>query len=457
MFCLLSLLLSAIPGFQWYQSNLKKDIVYCWRGDQKSMVLDSGMINSGNFINMDALISPISNLQDSQLCNLYVPFIFILIGLLGMVLPITRRRLLLFMIGIFIFLMTATNASPLMGFLFQHIIIFKLFRNTHFFVWAFGMIVILLAMDIFQGLLDLQLMKKNQRIALCIFVLTIHVIVLIILNRYWSVNFSTYITLAVSGVFFILYYSGMLKRGNVLFLLMASVIILLQSSEVLWHIEHNAAFNLQFPYSSKPNSYKESIPKFSYFRPTFDEDSQLIDTEDMGNVSDRSGFLKDLWWYHGTRWSYGLMQNPLIKSNWQEYVRHKFVLYPPQENVSIGPSDDFPAGRWIEGDSSQFKVTAFDMNYIQLKTNFSQNQLLVYNDSFQDDWRASINGHPAPIIRANVAFKGIYLPAGNNEVLFSFHTPLFRGFFVFLILYFQLILIILLFLFFRRAKNDAAY
>jgi hypothetical protein len=455
LFCLFSLLLAAIPGWTWYESNLKEDIVYGWRGTQKPLFLDQNMINTGNFITTHALISPASNLHDAELSNLYIPFVFILIALAGMVLPLTRRRVLLFSLGLFIFLMTMTNASPVMGFLYDHIFFIKHFRNTHFFVWAFDMVLILLVMDLLEGLLTMPLKSSRQRLGLCVLIIVLHLFILKLLNQAWGVNWSSYLVLALSCLFFVLYFSGVLKSRNPVFFLILATIILFQPIEAVWHVDLNAAGNDPFPYSSKPYSFEESKPVFSYLRPTLDEELQGPGPEHRGDIRDQSGLMKDMGQYQGTSWSFAALQGfPAQKL--QEYVRHKFVLYPPDQNVSIGPSDDFPSGQWVDQASDQFKVTAFDMNYIRIKTNFSQDQLLVYNDSYQAGWRASINGRPVPIIRANMAFKGIHLPAGPNDILFSYHSAQYRIFFTGLIFYFQFILGFLIFLFLKRRGNAVA-
>jgi len=453
LFCLVSIGLAIIPGLLWYQSNINGEVIYGWRGGQSPLNLDLNMINTGNFVGMHTLANPVSNLQETELSALYIPFIFILLGLLGMILPLTRRRLLLFAMGLFIFLLISTDASPVTGFLYRHIFFFKYFRNTHFFTWALGMVAILLAMDIFQGLISLQLKNKRRRIGLCIFVVAVHASALIVLNRCWAVNTSSYMVLALSCIFFILYFSGILKKEGGVFLLMVFVMLLLQPAEVLWHVQARFAPNRQLPPSWKLHTYQESMPKFNYLRPTIDQDALMTDdTMDLADINDRSGFENN-WQYYRTRWSLTALQNFSSRKDFQEYVRHKFTLYPPAQNLSLGPSENIPMGQWINGESDRFKVTSFDMNDIRLTTKFKQDQQLVYNDSFHSDWHAFINGHPVAITRANVAFKGIYLPAGNNEVLFSFHTPFYRGFFIFLIFYFNLIVIMLIFLFFRRSKN----
>lgn len=49
---------------------------------------------------------------------------------------------------------------------------------------------------------------------------------------------------------------------------------------------------------------------------------------------------------------------------------------------------------------------------------------LVYADAFHPGWRATVNGRPAKVWKANLAFKALYLPPGDNAVDFDFTHPL---------------------------------
>ena len=79
--------------------------------------------------------------------------------------------------------------------------------------------------------------------------------------------------------------------------------------------------------------------------------------------------------------------------------------------------------QYIEKNSPQLNVLAFDLNSIKLETDFKEPKLLVYNDSFHDGWRASVNGRRVPVLRANFAFKGVWLEGGKNIVIFRFGAP----------------------------------
>jgi hypothetical protein len=51
--------------------------------------------------------------------------------------------------------------------------------------------------------------------------------------------------------------------------------------------------------------------------------------------------------------------------------------------------------------------------------------VLVISDAYSDDWRATVDGQPATLYRANYAFRGVWLPAGEHLVEFSYRPRAF--------------------------------
>ncbi len=70
----------------------------------------------------------------------------------------------------------------------------------------------------------------------------------------------------------------------------------------------------------------------------------------------------------------------------------------------------------LPGNTDDFAVEFKSVNALKMKTNFPERHFLVYNDSYSPHWRLWVNGKPAPIYQANVAFKGWWLPAGPNAI-----------------------------------------
>ncbi len=77
------------------------------------------------------------------------------------------------------------------------------------------------------------------------------------------------------------------------------------------------------------------------------------------------------------------------------------------------------------GPPGEASVTHYSADHLEIKANvLSTGAWLVYADSYHPGWRARVDGKPIPIYLANLAFKSIYLPAGEHLVRFSFHNGL---------------------------------
>jgi uncharacterized membrane protein YfhO len=51
---------------------------------------------------------------------------------------------------------------------------------------------------------------------------------------------------------------------------------------------------------------------------------------------------------------------------------------------------------------------------------------LVLNDTYGPGWRASIDGRPAPLFRANALVRAVPVPAGRHEVGFAYRPASVR-------------------------------
>jgi uncharacterized membrane protein YfhO len=45
---------------------------------------------------------------------------------------------------------------------------------------------------------------------------------------------------------------------------------------------------------------------------------------------------------------------------------------------------------------------------------------VVLLDGFADGWQARVDGSPAPVIRANVAFRAVPVPGGTHRVVLAY-------------------------------------
>jgi hypothetical protein len=169
-------------------------------------------------------------------------------------------------------------------------------------------------------------------------------------------------------------------------------------------------------------------------------------------MRDSPGFFMPYAYALPTRWSHLLSQNAGLPA-FRQYTRYKFVVYDHAEEAAVDeknvaqlaaalttgrntayihPSSLVPSREIIfssagtapmplMGDAPDFQVTHFDVNSLAVTTRFSQKKFLVYNDSYSTAWQAFLNGKKIELQRANVAFKGLWLPPGKNDVVLRYH------------------------------------
>lgn len=66
------------------------------------------------------------------------------------------------------------------------------------------------------------------------------------------------------------------------------------------------------------------------------------------------------------------------------------------------------------------KTVSYEPNKIVLNTETSCDSWLSTSEVFYPGWRATIDGKEVPIIKANIAFRSLYLPKGKHVVIFQF-------------------------------------
>jgi hypothetical protein len=75
---------------------------------------------------------------------------------------------------------------------------------------------------------------------------------------------------------------------------------------------------------------------------------------------------------------------------------------------------------------SSLTITRYDPEQITIQVETDQAGYLVLPDAYYPGWRAEVDGQPAPIHRANFAFRAVYVPEGMHTVQWIFDPLLWK-------------------------------
>jgi hypothetical protein len=72
------------------------------------------------------------------------------------------------------------------------------------------------------------------------------------------------------------------------------------------------------------------------------------------------------------------------------------------------------------GATEEARIVRYEPEEVAIDAVVASSALLVLTDTFYPGWRATVNGAPAPILRADHAFRGVRLEPGRHQVTFRY-------------------------------------
>ncbi|MCX6841485.1 MAG: YfhO family protein, partial [candidate division WOR-3 bacterium] len=72
------------------------------------------------------------------------------------------------------------------------------------------------------------------------------------------------------------------------------------------------------------------------------------------------------------------------------------------------------------------RVTSYDCNEVKVRADLTAPGLLVLTDCYVPDWKAYVDGKPAPVLQAFHTFRAVPLSAGQHDVVFKYESPWYR-------------------------------
>ena len=99
--------------------------------------------------------------------------------------------------------------------------------------------------------------------------------------------------------------------------------------------------------------------------------------------------------------------------------------FDPWQTVLLAESSAVlgPPVTTTNGNAGTVQYTSYSPTDIKLHAQAATPTVLLLNDQYDPHWRVTVDGKPAPLLRANFIMRGVYLTAGEHNVEFQFSLP----------------------------------
>jgi hypothetical protein len=138
-------------------------------------------------------------------------------------------------------------------------------------------------------------------------------------------------------------------------------------------------------------------------------------------IYERTGALGRAWLVHGIQPA----ADDAVAGTSSALTQLGDPAFDPRAAVVLsGGSDPRPPARAAANESVQ--IVAYEPERVAITADVASPAVLVLADAFYPGWQATVDGVPAPILRANLMFRGLALAPGRHEIVFSYRPAAWR-------------------------------
>jgi len=97
------------------------------------------------------------------------------------------------------------------------------------------------------------------------------------------------------------------------------------------------------------------------------------------------------------------------------------LLASPSPDRVLIDDDTLPSGIYpAEASAGRARIVSWRADRVEIETDSDLGGMLALHDTYYPGWIAEIDGSRAPILRADVLFRGLEVPAGHHSIVFRF-------------------------------------
>ncbi len=462
---------SLIPGILWYQAACQGEVFskerHAGSFNANPATVGINKVNEGGVLTYLIMDRQFVNLDKLELADFYIPLFAFLMLVAGAWVRLNRLLIFLFLFGFTIFLIGLADASCVHAFLYRHMPFFKYFRNVQFFLWlaVLPAFILFCAQQMRIFIQDCERSAVDRRWA-TLWVTAVHVGAAALFAHCGTVGYATYAVV----IFSLGWMLGQIWAvGNQrVWILLVWAGIILQPFDVydrlsaIYPPSPEKIFAYDFRYepgipsveqANKLLAFKEKLlghdaaKKQPYFTTRwFQEAIARFDDRILMNYQSAPFIVYD----SVRRVDEDGAGFARIERSMAGFENVAFVY---SDEVSVGNSRPQSKARIIAGTDKDFEALKFDANDVSVRTSFSEPKFLVRVANYHSQWRAFVDGTPAPLFRTNVFAQGLWVPAGEHLIQWRFGAPWrYALAYVFVVLY-PIVLGSVLWLWFRSRAS----
>jgi hypothetical protein len=423
-FCLVFLLIACVPAIMFYKESKSGEFVLPDRhsGADVSSAVAVGLQNaaSGDIISHGYFDRIFDDQEHLDMGDIYIPYIFFLVLLCATCARVNKLIFFLLFNILAMSLITITNAAGVHRFLYEHLLIFKFIRQIYYFFWLSMLpMLILLSVAAFKSLLT-AISASSKKTVWLIYIVICHALFLVFLCSREGVLEGAWVAVLIALGYFLVYFLCQQKISYAVGFAAILLAVFLQSAQVYAYLDKKLllAERVVAHPEQEHQQTKRQRPGLYYASYWYAILNTYLDPQIFGDYAARPFIFYD---------------NVMPEAETPEFFKSLQAVFDAHTNIAFVPRLESKDEDWRKGydapvdldpvASGALSLGHSDSNTWILKSHLSRSRFLVLNDNYSRDWHAFINGHEAHIFRANVSFKGLWVPAGDSDILLRFSTP----------------------------------
>jgi len=97
--------------------------------------------------------------------------------------------------------------------------------------------------------------------------------------------------------------------------------------------------------------------------------------------------------------------------------------FEPHQEVIVADAIPAATNQPPNAAAGSVEFSNYSSKKVVLKANAGAPSILLLNDKVDPNWKATVDGHSAQILRCNFLMRGVQLPAGQHTVEFRYEPP----------------------------------